>query len=394
MNPKKTLRDIDVSGKRALVRVDFNVPLTADGGDVSDDARIRAALLTIQFLREHDAKVVLCSHLGRPRGRVVEELRLRPVRQRLAGLLDVDVIDAGGPGGESPRGVAEGLQAGAVALLENLRFDPREEKNDPGLARELAALGEVFVNDAFGAAHRAHASTAAVAELLPAVAGFLMSRELEMLGAALETPRRPLIAIIGGAKVTDKIAVLKNLIGKADQVLVGGGMVAAFARARGYRVGGEPADEDTEAARQVLEDAGEKLLLPTDAMTGTEFSESTTPSVFPLKEVPAGFYILDIGPETRAAFANAIARAKTVIWNGPMGVFEWRSFSEGTSAVAEAVAGNREAVTIIGGGSTAEAVGRLGLSERMTHVSTGGGASLEFLEGKVLPGVAALMDRD
>lgn len=395
---KKTVRDIDVRGKRVLVRVDYNVPFKKGTDHLTDDARIRATLPTIGFLRDRDARIVLCSHLGRPDGKVVDELRLAPVRQRLSYLLGTEVKDAGGPSGDEPVRVAAALGPGQVALLENLRFDPREEKNDAGFARELARLGEIFVNDAFGAAHRAHASTAGVAAHLPSVAGLLMARELEMLGRALESPDRPVVAVVGGAKVSDKLAVLTHLSAKVDRILIGGGMVAEFLRARELSGGAsKSSDEDVRAAKQLLERAlgrpKAEVVTPGDVVVARTFDERSPATVAVASRVPADMLVMDIGPQTRGDYETQIGAAKTILWNGPMGVFEWESFAAGTKAVAEAIARNSAATSVVGGGSTAEAVASLGLADRMTHVSTGGGASLEFLEGKTLPGVAALLDK-
>ena len=376
------------------MRVDFNVPMVLDTTEISDDSRIRESLPTIEYLRERQARVVLCCHFGRPKGRVVEEMRLAPVKRRLGELLNLDVLHAGGPGGGEPAHLTAGMEPGDVALLENLRFDPREEANDDGFARELASLAEIYVNDAFGTAHRAHASTVGVARHLPAVAGMLMARELEMLGSAISSPVSPVVAIVGGAKVSDKIAVLENLAKKVDRVLIGGGMVAAFARALGYSGGaGDSTPDDVAAARGLLEDSPADILVPPDVVTGKAFAEDTPAVNRMLDAIPDDELILDIGPETRSAFADAISAAKTIIWNGPPGVFEWEAFSGGTKAIANAVASNRSATSIVGGGSTAEAVRAFGVDHLISHVSTGGGASLEFLEGKTLPGVAALLDK-
>ena len=395
---KKTLRDIDVKGKRVLVRVDYNVPMRKGSDEITDDARIRATLPTIGYLRDRGARVVLCSHFGRPDGKVVDSMRLAPVRLRLSYLLGAEVLDAGGPSGDEPLRVAKALGAGQVALLENLRFDPREEKNDPGFARELARLGDVFVNDAFVAAHRAHASTAGVAAYLQAVAGLLMARELEMLGRALESPDRPVVAVVGGAKVSDKLAVLTHLSARVDTILIGGGMVAEFLRARGLGGGASTSSEsDVLAAKGLLERTPGRrkaeVVVPADVVVAERFEETAPPSVVDSAKVPPGRLVLDIGPQARNAYAATIAGAETILWNGPMGVFEWPAFAAGTRAIAEAIARNSKATSVVGGGSTAEAVAMFGLADRITHVSTGGGASLEFLEGRTLPGVAALLDR-
>ena len=394
---KRTLAEIDSSeiyGKRVLVRVDFNVPMAPGTTRISDDSRIRESLPTIEYLREREARVILCCHFGRPKGRVVEEMRLGPVRERLGELLGLAVLDAAGPSGSEPLSRTSEMAPGDVALLENLRFDPREEANDDGFAGELAALADIFVNDAFGAAHRAHASTVGVTKYLPAVAGMLMARELEMLGSAIASPESPVVAIVGGAKVADKIAVLENLARSVDRILIGGGMVAAFARADGHSGGaGDAAPDDVAAARSLLDNSPAEIFVPPDVVTGKSFAADTTAELRRLDSIPGDELILDIGPETRSMFAEAIADARTIIWNGPAGVFEWEPFSHGTEAIANAVAANESATSIVGGGSTAEAVRAFGVDQRISHVSTGGGASLEFLEGKTLPGVAALLDK-
>lgn len=374
-----------------LVRVDFNVP-TRDGV-ISDDSRIRAALPTINLLRDGGAKVVVASHFGRPKGQVVEEMRLTAVRDRLGELLGTDVIDAGGPNGSEPSQVVLSLKAGGVALLENLRFEPGEEANDEEFSKHLASLADIYVNDAFGAAHRAHASTAGVASHLPAYAGLLMERELEMLGNSLEGSTGATVAIVGGAKVADKIQVLLHLATKVDTILVGGVMVAAFYVAQGKSGGAaEVTDEDANAAKSLLNSGGANVVLPADVVTAPKFAENAPATVCDDIDVPADGLILDIGPRSAKEYSRIIGLVDTVIWNGPMGVFEWPEFAKGSKAVANAVAANKKATSVIGGGSTAEVVGSLGLVDQITHVSTGGGASLEFLEGKILPGVAALDD--
>ncbi len=390
---KRSIRDTNVSGKTVLVRVDFNVPMR--NGVISDDSRIRAALPTLNLLRDRGAKIVVCSHFGRPGGQVVEEMRLAPVRARLSELLGVTVQDAAGPSGDSPAQVASALAPGEFALLENLRFDPGEESNDTAFSESLAGLADVYVNDAFGAAHRAHASTVGAAQHLPAVAGLLMERELEMLGKVMtrDDAASPVVAIVGGAKVADKIEVLRHLAQKVDTILVGGGMVAAFFRARGKSGGAAGVTaEDVLAAKGLLEAESAEVVIPTDVITAPEFDENSPATVRDISQVPGAELVLDIGPETSKMFAEIISQAKTLIWNGPMGVFEWPAFAAGSEAVARAVASNSQATSVIGGGSTAEIVGSLGLVNQITHVSTGGGASLEFLEGKVLPGLAALDD--
>lgn len=392
---KQTVRDVPVQGKRVLVRVDFNVPLDKTGG-VADDTRVRAALPTIEYLQGQGAKVVLCSHLGRPDGKVVEALRLAPAARRLSELLGWPVAtapDCVGPEAEAP--VAK-LRAGEVLLLENLRFHPEEEQNDPAFAQALAKLADVYVNDAFGTAHRAHASTVGVASYLPAVAGFLMEKEINVLGQALGSPEHPFAAVLGGAKVSDKIKLVQSLLPKVDSLIIGGGMANAFLKAQDNDVGGSRVDEgDAKFAQTVLDEAitfSLRVLLPSDVVVAEKFEASAQHCAVPVGQVLDRWLILDIGPDTRRAFAAEIQRCKTVLWNGPMGVFEWEAFAGGTRAVAQALA-ECGGTTIVGGGETAQAVENLGLSDKMTHVSTGGGASLEFLEGRTLPGVAALRDK-
>ncbi|NLG87569.1 MAG: phosphoglycerate kinase [Firmicutes bacterium] len=391
---KKTLRDIPIIGKRVLVRVDFNVPLK--NGVVTDDTRIRAALPTIEYLRKFGAKVILVSHLGRPKGKVVEELRLDPIAKRLAELLKAPVQKIDVAVGPEAEAAVAALKEGDVLLLENIRFYPGEEKNDEKLAQDLAKLADIYVNDAFGTAHRAHASTAKVAEFLPAVAGFLMEKELKMLGDALNDPERPFVAILGGAKVSDKIMVLENLLKRVDSLIIGGGMAYTFLAAQGYSVGRSLLEEDKiPVAKEIMAQAKErnvKLLLPIDVVVAPEISETAVSKVVPVNNIPADQMGLDIGPETRKLYAEAIAAARTVLWNGPMGVFELAPFAAGTQAVAQALADAR-AISVVGGGDSAAAVAKFGLSERMSHISTGGGASLEFLEGRELPGVTVLQDK-
>jgi phosphoglycerate kinase len=392
---KKTIRDIDLKGKRALVRVDFNVPLD-EKRTITDDTRIRAAVPTIQYLIDQGASVILMSHLGRPKKGPSDALRLDPVAARLKELLGHDVQKINETTGPEAEAAAAALKPGDVLLLENTRFDPREEKNDPAMAEELARLGDIYVDDAFGAAHRAHASTEGVARHLPAVAGFLLEKELSALGGALENPERPFVTIIGGAKISDKIGVIENLLGKVDELLIGGGMANTFLVAQGYDVGDSLVEADSvETARSLIEKAqsrGAKLRLPSDAIIADAFDANANRKVVKVDAVPAGWRILDIGPETVKAFSAVIENAKTVIWNGPMGVFEMAPFAEGTRAVAQALA-DSGAQTIIGGGDSVAAIEQMDLADRMTHISTGGGASLELLEGKELPGVAALQDR-
>jgi len=391
---KKTIRDIAWDGKRALVRVDFNVPL--EDGRITDDTRIRAAIPTIQYLLDHGASVVLMSHLGRPKNKVVESLRLAPIAQHLSELIGRQVKTAPTATGPEAESAAAGLKAGEVLMLENTRFDAREEANDPGMAAELAALGDVYVNDAFGAAHRAHASTEGVAKLLPAVSGLLIERELEALYGALEDPKRPFVTIIGGAKISDKIAVIENLLGNVDALLIGGGMANTFLLAKGLSVGDSLVEADSvDTAKHLIAQAEErrvKLLLPTDAIIADKFAADANIQTVAVEAIPDGWRILDIGPATRKTFAAAVANAKTVIWNGPMGVFEMEPFAGGTRAVAQALA-ESNGMTIIGGGDSVAAVEQMGLADKVKHISTGGGASLELLEGKVLPGVAALNEK-
>jgi phosphoglycerate kinase len=395
---KKTIRDIDVAGKRVLVRVDFNVPLDAEL-HITDDTRITAALPTIYYLLGQGASVILMSHLGRPKGKVVETMRLTPVAQRLSTLLNKPVqtaLDCIGPEVEA---LAKNLQPGQVLLLENLRFHNEEEQNNPDFARQLASLGEVYVNDAFGTAHRAHASTEGVTHFLPGVAGYLMEREINFLGGALEHPRRPFAAIIGGAKVSDKIAILERLISMADMLLIGGGMANTFLKAKGCEIGDSLYEEGkVDIAGELITKAyqrGLKFLLPTDVVIADRFAADATHKVVAYNEVPQGWRIMDIGPESIAAFRQALEGAVTIVWNGTLGVAEMPAFAEGTNAVIEILVERTRngATTIIGGGDSAAAVDQAGASEQMTHVSTGGGASLEFLEGRVLPGVAALQGK-
>ena len=392
---KQTVRDIDVRGKRALVRVDFNVPM--EDGRISDDNRIRAAVPTIEYLVEQGARVILCSHLGRPNGVVDEGSRLAPIAEGLQAVLSAPVTYLTETVGPIAEAVVTAMEPGEVLLLENLRFHPGEEKNDPAFAGQLARLADVYVNDAFGTAHRAHASTAGVAAYLPAVSGFLMEREIRMLGSVLEDPRRPLAAVMGGAKVSDKIAVLETLLDRVDALVIGGGMAATFIKAMGHGVGDSLLEEErVEFARETIERCdrqGVNLVLPADVVVADAFDAGAASQVVPAEAIPDGWRVMDIGPSAVWDFTEALRLCGTVLWNGPMGVFEWEAFSHGTRAVGHLLASLEDAVTIVGGGSTAEAVAELGLAEDMTHVSTGGGASLEFFEGKELPGVAALLDK-
>jgi len=388
---KKTVKDINVTGKRVLVRVDFNVPLAE--GKVADDTRLRAALPTIQYLLDQGAKVILMSHLGRPKGKVVEELRMDPVAERLSELLGRPVRKLDDCVGDAVKAAVAEMRPGDVILLENTRFHPEERKNDPQFAKKLAELADVFVNDAFGTAHRAHASTVGVAQYLPAVAGLLMEKELNFLGKALESPERPFVALLGGAKISDKIGVIKNLLTRVDALLIGGGMANTFLKAQGYEVGQSLVeDESLGVAKELLERAGEKLALPVDAVVADRFAADAASKAVPVDEVPPDWRILDIGPRTVELFKEKLAEARTVVWNGPLGVFEFPKFAAGTEAIARFLA-DLEATTIIGGGDVVAAVRRAGVADRITHVSTGGGAALEFLEGKELPGVAALLDK-
>jgi phosphoglycerate kinase len=388
---KKTIRDIEVKGKRVLVRVDFNVPLSE--GTVTDDTRIRAALPSIQYLLDRQATLILCSHLGRPKGKAVDDLRMDPVARRLSELLDRPVIKLDECVGPEVEAAVLAAKPGDVILLENTRFHPEETQNDPAFAAKLAALADLYVNDAFGTAHRAHASTEGVAQYLPAVAGFLMEKELEFLGSALASPERPFVAILGGAKISDKIGVIENLLGQVDALLIGGGMANTFLKADGYDVAESLVEDGSlDTARGLLARAGTKLVLPVDVTVADRFDADAFSQVVTVSGVPPRWRILDIGPRTLELFQERLAGARTVVWNGPMGVFEFPKFAMGTEAVARMLAALPDATTIIGGGDSAAAIERTGLAGRMSHISTGGGASLEFLEGKTLPGVAALLD--
>lgn len=390
---KQTIRDIDWPGKRALVRVDFNVP--QDGsGRITDDARIQASLPTLNYLLENGASLVLMSHLGRPKGGPDPKYSLRPIAEHLAGLLGRPVQFVDETVGPEVEKAATSLHPGDVLVIENTRFDLGETKNNPEMSAQLARLGDVFVNDAFGSAHRAHASTAGVADHLPAVAGFLMQKELDYLGGALESPQRPFVAILGGAKVSDKIAVIELLLEKVDAILIGGGMANTFLRAQGFATGKSLVEEEAlETARSLLAKGEGVIHLPVDLVVADNFAADARHEVVPVDGIPAGWMALDIGPASIAHFANRLAGAKTVVWNGPMGVFEMTPFAKGTVAIAEILAGLSNATTIIGGGDSAAAIRQAGLDDKISHVSTGGGASLEFLEGKTLPGVAALNNK-
>ena len=386
---KKTVEDIDVAGKRVLVRCDFNVPFDAQGN-------IDEAMKTIRYLVDHKAKVILCSHLGRPKGEFNMKYSLAPVAAYLSEKLGQEVKMAKDVIGESAKSIAASLQPGEVELIENVRFHKEEEKNDPAFAKELASLAEIYVNDAFGTAHRAHASTAGVADYLPAVCGYLIQKEISIMGGALNNPKRPFVAILGGAKVSDKIGVINNLLEKCDTIIIGGGMAYTFMKALGYSVGDSICETDkVELAKDMMTKAKEKgvnFLIPEDNVVAQEYDANAAHKTIPSDTIPDGWMGLDIGPKTRDKFAAAIKGAGTVVWNGPMGVSEWENFAAGTIAVAKAVA-ESGAISIIGGGDSAAAVEKLGFADKMTHISTGGGASLEFLEGLDLPGIACLNDK-
>ena len=394
---KKTVEDIDVKGKRVLARCDFNVPLK--DGEITNDKRIVAALPTIKYLKDHGAKVILCSHLGRPKGEYKPEFSLAPVAAKLSEYLGQEVKLAEDPEvvGANAKAMAAELKDGDVMLLENVRYRKEETKNEEVFSKELASLADIFVNDAFGTAHRAHCSTTGVAAYLPAVCGFLIQKEIKFMGGALADPKRPLVAILGGAKVSDKIGVISNLLDKCDTIIIGGGMAYTFMRYLGHSIGTSLLEEDwIEKAGQMMADAkekGVKFLIPVDNKVGKEYDENTESKIVNSDEIPDGWMGLDIGPESQKLFTDAIKGAGTVIWNGPMGVSEWKNFEDGTVAVAKAVA-DSGAIPIIGGGDSVAAVTKLGFADKMSHISTGGGASLEFLEGKELPGIAALQDKD
>lgn len=391
---KQTISDIEVDGKTVFCRVDFNVPMK--DGEVTDDTRIKAALPTIQHLTGNGAKVILASHLGRPKGEAHDELRLDPVAERLSDLLGAEVLKSDEVYGQEVTKAISEMERGKVLLLENVRFDPGEEKNDAELAKHFADMADLYVNDAFGAAHRAHASTAGVAEYIPAVAGFLMQKELEVLGNALADPERPFTAIIGGAKVKDKIGVIDHLLDKVDNLIIGGGLAYTFVKAQGYEVGKSLLEEDKiDLAKQYMEKAKENnvnFVMPEDVIVADDFSEDANTKEVSIEEIPEDWEALDIGPKTRETYADLVKDSKLIIWNGPMGVFEMDTFAGGTKAVAEALAGT-EGYTVIGGGDSAAAVETFGYASDMDHVSTGGGASLEFMEGKELPGVTVLNDK-
>ena len=391
---KKTIEDVCVEGKRVLVRCDFNVPLKE--GNITNDKRIVAALPTIKYLLDNNAKVILCSHLGRPKGEFLPEFSLAPVAARLSELLGKEVKMAKDVVGEDAKALAAALENGDVMLLENVRYHKEETKNAPEFSKELASLADLYVNDAFGTAHRAHCSTTGVADYLPAVCGYLIQKEISIMGDALNTPKRPLVAILGGAKVSDKIGVINNLLDKVDTLIVGGGMAYTFFKAMGHTVGNSICEDDkVDLAKEMLakaEERGVKFLLPVDNKIGDNFAEDCNKQVNDGRDIPDGWQGLDIGPKSIALFCDAVKDAGTVIWNGPMGVFEFAAFAEGTMEVAKAIAAT-DAISIIGGGDSVAAVTKLGFADKMTHISTGGGASLEFLEGLELPGIAALNNK-
>lgn len=393
---KKTIKDIDVKNKKILVRCDFNVPQNKETGEITDNRRIKAALPTIQYLLENNAKVILCSHLGRPKGEVNPKYSLKPVAEELSKLLGKEVKLAKDVIGTDAKELTSNIKEGEIVLLENVRFHAEEEKNDAGFAKELASMAQIYVNDAFGTSHRAHGSTAGVADYLPAVSGFLIEKELEFLGGALENPKKPFIAILGGAKVSDKIGVIENLIEKVDTLIIGGGMAYTFFKAKGLNIGTSICEEDKiDLAKSLLEkaeDKGVKLLLPVDNKVAKEFSNEAEYIEVSSEEIPDGYMGMDIGAKTIENFKEVLKDAKTVVWNGPLGVFEFDKFAQGTNEVAK-ILGNLDAITIIGGGDSAAAIEKMGLADKMTHISTGGGASLEFLEGKTLPGIACLENK-
>ena len=393
---KKTVRDIDVNGKKILVRCDFNVPQNKETGKITDNRRIRAAMPTIKYLLDNNAKVILCSHLGRPKGEFNEKFSLKPVAEELSKLLGKEVKLAKDVIGDDAKNLVGNIKEGEIVLLENVRFHKEEEANDPEFAKALASFADIYVNDAFGTSHRAHGSTAGVADYLPAVAGFLIEKEIEFLGSALENPKRPFVAILGGAKVSDKIGVIENLIDKVDTLIIGGGMAYTFFKAQGLNIGTSLCEEDKlDLAKNVLSKAKEKgveLLLPTDNKVAKEFAADSEFIEVPSNEIPDGYMGLDIGKNTIEKYKEVLQNAKTVVWNGPLGVFEFDKFAEGTNEVAKILA-SIDATTIIGGGDSAAAIEKQGLADKMTHISTGGGASLEFLEGKVLPGIDCLENK-
>jgi phosphoglycerate kinase len=394
--PKKTVEDIDVNGKRVLLRVDFNVPTNINTGAISDDGRIRASIPTIKYLVDRKARVIICSHLGRPKGKVVENLRMAPIAQRLSQLMGLPVSTMSDCIGQEVEAKASTLKDGDILVLENLRFHPEEETNDADFARKLAGLGDIYVNDAFGTAHRAHASTVGIAEYLPAVAGFLMKKELNVMEKLLHDPERPSACLIGGAKVSDKIELVQNMLKRIDMVLIGGGMAATFFKTHGYEVGLSLVEDDKlDLAGKLLQEArefGVSFLLPIDAVVVAEIKAGVPTRVAPITNIPADCHIVDIGPKTIALFYDELKKCRTIMWNGPMGIYEMPQFAQGTRSIARFLS-TLDATTIIGGGSSAEVVQEMGLADKMTHVSTGGGASLRFLEGITLPGVQVLLDK-
>mgnify|MGYP005768203237 CR=1 FL=1 len=393
---KKTVRDIDLKNKKVLVRCDFNVPLDEEG-NITDNRRIVGALPTIQYLLEQNCKVILCSHLGRPKGEVKPEFSLKPVAEELQRLLKKEVKLAEDVTGPSARALTENMRPGDIVLLENVRFDPREEKNEESLSKEFASLAEIYVNDAFGTAHRAHSSTEGVAKFLPAVSGFLIEKELNFLGNALENPKRPFMAILGGKKVSEKIGVIDSLLEKVDTLIIGGGMAYTFFKSMGYSVGNSICELDkldlARGAMAKAKEKGVKLMLPVDNIIADEFSNDANVKAINSDQIPDGWEGLDIGPKTIAMFEEELKKAKTILWNGPVGLSEFPKFANGTDSLARLLASMDDCVTIIGGGDSAAAIERNGLSDKMTHISTGGGASLEFLEGKKLPGIECLLDK-
>ena len=390
---KKTIKDINIRGKKLLIRCDFNVPLDKETGEITNDLRIQAALPTIKYLLDNNAKVIICSHLGKPKGENKPNLSLKPVAEKLSEYLGFEVKLAKDIIGESARELVQNLEEGKAILLENVRFDSRDEANDEEFSKQLASLAEIYVNDAFGTAHRLHSSTAGVANFLPAVCGFLIEKEVQMLGDCLNNPERPFIAILGGAKVSDKIKVIKNLLEKVDTIIIGGGMAYTFLKAMGYEIGNSICELDRiDVAKETLKKAEEKkvkILLPVDTVCGKEFSNQTEIKIVNSKKIPEGWQGLDIGPESIKEFSEELKKAKTLVWNGPLGVFEFKNFANGTNSIAK-VLSEIDATTIIGGGDSAAAVEKGGFSNKITHISTGGGASLEFLEGKQLPGIICL----
>lgn len=393
---KKTIKDIDLKGKKVFVRCDFNVPID-ENGNITDNRRIVGALETIKYLLENDCKVILASHLGRPKGEVKKEFSLAPVAMELSNLLGREVKLAKDIIGESAKELTSNMQNGDIVLLENVRFDSREEKNDPEFSKELASMAEIFVNDAFGTAHRAHSSTVGIADYLPAVSGFLIEKELNFLGTALENPKRPFVAILGGKKVSDKIGVINSLLEKVDTLMIGGAMAYTFFKAQGYNVGNSICELDKlDLAKELMEKADKKdvkLILPVDTRLGKEFDPNTETKTVSWTEIPDGWEGFDIGDETIKSYKEELKNAKTVIWNGPVGLFEFDKFAIGTNEIAKTLSEMTDATTIIGGGDSAAAVEKVGLSDKFSHISTGGGASLEFLEGKKLPGIECLMDK-